>query len=487
MKSSVILHRTGSCILFTALLLVVTQTALSQTPPPAWSFTKYFKFNIENILVNTTAPGAWNVKIIFSVTNPNPGPGVPNNTWNIKSDLPFQSPGGSVTMDIGWDPREFTNTGAVPVAGTPSLVPRLTALDPVVTTSLGTGAAYPIQIRNLVSPVVPPGANACASTAECPGVASLTNRFWIQRSVSPLGFMRAVTAGRVGMEGHPVCNGLPGCPTTIAPFASIPVRSAVADFSFAATATPTSTMIADPRRPIVDFDSKCKVCHNGSTLSGNGTLIPRLSLHGNNRNENLKLCVICHNSDQTDVPFRLLTSDPRTSGPETPVDFKRMVHAIHAGGFRKTPWIIIGFNTSINDYSPVRFPRELRNCLNCHVEVNGKGTFELPLNSAVLGTTVNTRSVYAVPPGSNRTIDVNPFNDLKITPIAAACSGCHDESEVRSHMIQTGGASFSTLQQNIGSTVIERCVGCHGPGKEKDVRRVHEVGTSGTSPDDHEK
>jgi len=463
-------------------ILVVAQTASGQTPPPAWAFTKYFQYNIENILVNTTAPGVWNVKVIFSVTNPNPDAIVPNDTWNIKTDAPFQSAGGSVTIDIGWDSAEFTNTGSVPV-GTPSLVPRLTALDPVVTTSLGTGAAYPIQIRNLVSPTV--GANACASLSDCPGVVSLSNRFWIARSVSPLQFMQAVTTGRIGMEGHPVCSGLPGCPTTIAPFANIPVRSATQDVSLLAAATPMPAMIANPRRPIVDFQTKCKNCHNGSTLSGDGTLIPRLSLHGNNRNENLELCVICHAPNQTDMPYRVITSDPRTSGPETPVDFKRMIHAIHAGDFRQTPWVIIGRNTSINDYSSVSFPAKLRNCLNCHIDVNGKGTFELPLQSTVLGTTVNTDSVYAVAPGSNRTIDVNPFNDLKITPIAAACSGCHDKSEVRSHMIRTGGASFSTLQQNIGLTVNERCASCHGPGKTEDVRKAHEIGRSSSSDDDH--
>ena len=42
-------------------------------------------------------------------------------------------------------------------------------------------------------------------------------------------------------------------------------------------------------------------------------------------------------------------------------------------------------------------------------------------------------------------------------------------------MIRTGGASFATQQQNIGVTVKERCASCHGPGKEKDVRRVHEI------------
>jgi OmcA/MtrC family decaheme c-type cytochrome len=76
---------------------------------------------------------------------------------------------------------------------------------------------------------------------------------------------------------------------------------------------------------------------------------------------------------------------------------------------------------------------------------------------------------------------VNPANDLKITPTAAACSACHDNSEVRSHMIRTGGASFATTQDKIGTTVKERCAGCHGPGKDKDVRKVHELGSSSSS------
>ena len=113
-----------------------------------------------------------------------------------------------------------------------------------------------------------------------------------------------------------------------------------------------------------------------------------------------------------------------------------------------SPFVVIGFNTSIIDFSSVRFPKSLRNCLNCHLDSNGKDT---------LGREPHYRC--------------EPFNDLKITPAAAVCSACHDGQEVRSHMTNTGGASFATLQQNIGATVNERCAACHGPGKEEDVRR----------------
>ncbi|HEY5308603.1 MAG TPA: hypothetical protein VIK97_08855, partial [Casimicrobiaceae bacterium] len=99
-----------------------------------------------------------------------------------------------------------------------------------------------------------------------------------------------------------------------------------------------------------------------------------------------------------------------------------------------------------------------------------------PLRAGVLGTTTQTKSAYLTVP---RSIDADPTNDVKISPIAAVCSSCHDKTEVKAHMVRTGGASFATTQAAIGTTVRERCASCHGPGKEEDVRRVHEIrGTS---------
>jgi len=462
MKTSSLIRGIMQCTLLSAALMFASQNASSQTPAPAWGQAQYFKYNIENVLVNKTAiAGQWNVKVVFSVTDPTTGL-----AWNIWEALPYQSVGAGLTIDIGWDSTEFSNTGSVN-----------SQLTSVTTTVLGTGAAMPVQLRNLnnnreplAKPPTPGKAKPCLTTAQCPDPApSLGNRFYVEQLVTPVTFGQTVAKGRVGMEGHPVCNGLSGCPSAIAPFANIPVRSATADFAFLDTGTPTVTKVADPRRPVVDFETKCKTCHNDKSLDRNGLPIPRLSLHGGNRNENLKLCVMCHNPNQTDVPYR-------TSGPETPLDFKTMIHSIHSAGFREQPFIVIGFGASINDFSDIRFPATLSNCLNCHVQLpGGKGTFELPLASSVLGTTVKTGSTYAVPAGGLRTISVDPADDLKITPTAATCSGCHDKAEVRSHMIKTGGASFSTLQQNIGVTVKERCASCHGPGKEKDVSRVHEI------------
>ncbi len=474
MSNPVILRTLSRCLLLAVSLMLVSPAARSQ----AWGAVGFFKYNIENVTVVPGAPGTWTVKAIFSVTR-----GDTDETWDIQNALPFKSQGASLTLDIGWDPAEFTNTGSANPL-----------LSPIVTTGLGTGAAVPLQIRNLQTT----GATRCGSDAECPGVSSLANRFWVARTVTPVGFMSPVKAGRVALEGKPVCNGIPGyaCPAAAPPpappYLNVPVPSAVASFAFTATES-LAAIIPDPRRPIVDI-SKCHQCHDGNRHGD--TVVPRLSLHGNNRTENLGLCVVCHNANQTDVPYRYLTSgttaDPRISGPEVPIDFKVMVHSIHAGGFRESPYVVVGFNSSVNDFSDVRFPRALRDCTSCHIDAGGKGTFELPLGSTVLGTTVKTNSVYQVPLStpvapSYRSINVNPFDDVKISPIAAVCSSCHDKREVKSHMIRTGGASFATTQAAIGKTVTERCANCHGPGREKDVRKAHEIrGDSGDGDHRHD-
>lgn len=443
--------RTALLILLAALVGPLPERVDAQ----AWDATRYFRYNIENVVATRATPSNWTIRVIFSVTDPTTTPPV---AWNINTALPFQTVGATLTLDIAWDPsNEFTNTGSANPA-----------LAPVVGTALGVGAAIPVQVRNLHLG----GSSPCLNNQDCPGIKDLTNRYWVAKTVTPVfAFGKTVIAGRVAIEGRPVCNGVAGCPA-VAPFPIIPVKSATANFAFTSAGAATA-IIPTPRRPVVDI-ARCKQCHDGNQHGD--TVVPRLSLHGGNRNENLGLCMMCHNPNQTDVPFRFAsTTDPRIGGPEVPVDFKTMIHSIHAGRFRKTPFVVVGFNSSVNDFSGVRFPSSLRNCLNCHLEIGGKGTFELPLKPQVLGTTISTGSIYNVPAGSARTINVDPANDVKISPTAAVCSSCHDGSDARAHMVRTGGASFNTTQQAIGVTVRERCASCHGQGMKEDVRKVHEI------------
>ena len=463
------LRRIGRAL---AVAAIVTGTGHASAQVDLWEAATHFQYNIERVGVTAlaTTPTSYSVKVVFSVTNPIES-GVP---WDIKNANPFQSPGAQLTLDIGWDPgSDFVNWGAT--FGKPPL------------TTLGDAAAFPVRLPGLTSKTLTTATECTPS--DCPGVTGL-HRYFAVATVTPLPFGTtspppSVKFGRVVLEGRPVCNGLSWVtcpPPVVSPtpplltYANIPVTTAVKNFTFTPTGPLAAIVPTDPRRPIVDIN-KCKSCHDDKD-HGTG-VVPRLSLHGANRNENLAACVVCHNPSQTDVPYR-------TSGSEVSVDFKTMVHSIHAGGFRSTPFVVIGRNGSVNDFSDVRFPRELRDCTNCHVnDASGKGTFELPLRAGVLGSTINTKSTYlTTTPPTPRAIDVDPANDDRISPTAAVCSSCHDKAEVKSHMINTGRASFKTTQAAIGKTVVERCASCHGPGKSEDVRKAHEIGSGGSSSSD---
>ena len=80
-----------------------------------------------------------------------------------------------------------------------------------------------------------------------------------------------------------------------------------------------------------------------------------LSAHGGSR-QDVKLCVTCH--------------QPQTVDPDTgnTVDMKVMVHKIHRGEFLPsveagTPYVIIGNQQSVHDFSNVVFPQDIRNCV----------------------------------------------------------------------------------------------------------------------------
>jgi OmcA/MtrC family decaheme c-type cytochrome len=396
-----------------AMAFAVASPSVQGQVPLAWDATQYFHYNIENVEFD---PGTRVVTVMFSVSNPQKD----NELWDIQHDVPFTaSPAFSrLAIDIGWDTSDYTNTGS-----TGEDLDR-------VPFGMGTAAATPISIDalRLATPLPSPLDRVYVVTAALPKQAAHT--------------------GVVVMEGHPAW------PVDDAgTLARVPVKTEVRYFSI------TGAQVA--RREVVDLQ-KCQACHNGGTREG--VTIPRLSLHGANRNEELRACVVCHNPNQTDIAYR-------ESGAEVSLDFKRMVHAIHGTKRRKTPLVIVGFRGSINDFSHIKFPAEVKNCLVCHIEERGKGTFELPLESNVLGSTIDTGSV----PGVD--VDVDPSNDARITPTAAVCSSCHDSKSAISHMSRRrSGGGFGVLQLEIDLGIVrERCVDCHGPGRDKDVRKVHSV------------
>lgn len=256
---------------------------------------------------------------------------------------------------------------------------------------------------------------------------------------------------RVMMDGHPAGN-----VTNVAAFTDrLPVKSIFKDVAV------SGSVVA--RRTVVDV-AKCNVCHD------------TLSLHGNNRSDEIGVCVVCHNANATDAGRRPKTAGTLTVGVdgklEESIDLKTMIHAIHAGqsdkgGMRTKGLTVYGFGGSVNDFSSVVFPGKLNDCGNCHVGVTYglTGSWTAPVQNKILGTTVSTAASAT-----------DASDNLRMSPTVAVCASCHDGVAARAHMQDPGsGGNFSATQAALQAATAEGCVLCHGDGKVFDVKTVHGV------------
>jgi len=222
-----------------------------------------------------------------------------------------------------------------------------------------------------------------------------------------------------------------------------------------------------PRRPTVEND-KCNQCHD------------QVSFHGGSRSGEYGVCILCHNPNNTDIAQRTGGPVPPDGKIEESIDFKRMIHGIHAGaqtdyadlpayGFREKGLVVYGFNNSVHDYSHTRFPGILNDCETCH-EPGAyllSGLWASPTANGILSSTVSTDPLTTDPTW------VDHADDLNISPTAAVCSACHDSDVAKAHMVVPGGAVFDQTQGVIDGGVIETCSVCHGPGRSFDVEVVH--------------
>lgn len=165
--------------------------------------------------------------------------------------------------------------------------------------------------------------------------------------------------------------------------------------------------------------ANCNQCHDP------------LMAHGGSR-QDVKLCVLCHS--------------PQSSDAETgnTVDFKVMIHKIHMGADLPSvqagqPYQIWGFNNSVNDFSTVVFPQDIRNCgPSCH---EGKTPANMPAQGYAWYT----------------------------FPSRAACGSCHDDVNFATGAGHPGGPQASDAA----------CSKCHIPvsGQEYDasIQGAHTV------------
>ncbi len=155
-----------------------------------------------------------------------------------------------------------------------------------------------------------------------------------------------------------------------------------------------------------------------------------LAFHGGSRRE-VKLCVLCHNPQ---------TIDPDTGESQ---DLAVLIHKIHRGENLPSvkagkPYIIIGHNQSVNDYSEVVYPQDIRNCDNCHEGTGAAST--KPSQSHIW---------YA-------------------NPTMNACGACHDDINWT-----TGAGHAAGPQAN-----NDACATCHqpeGPEFGPSVKGAHTI------------
>lgn len=362
-----------------------------------------FKVNI--ISVSNTGPGEYPV-VNFSVTNPVSG----DSAYDVLAGPEFTAPARFV-MGLAWDTDEYNNIG-----------------------NGGSNASY--MATNVSS----------KSMANGDGTFTLISDYAIpDGSVAP--FVAATGSGSIIFEGHLNKN--------VATDGSEDYRTVPLTFAIKSFSIDESDGMANERRQVVSIE-KCNSCH---FIKVN---------HGGNRANDTQGCVACHNPRNTDRPVRAIRENNGSALPvdgkrEETIDFKVLIHALHASSFREQPIEIVGYGGySIHEFSEehVQFPGHINDCTNCHVG----DSYSLPLDSSVLATTIDTGADSA-----------DPADDTMVTPITAVCSSCHDGAMAASHMIQNGGDFTATAASISSGASTETCVVCHGEGRNADLSVSHQL------------
>ena len=397
--------------------------------------------------------------VTFSVTDPTGATtheyGDHYNVVTATTTDPEYAAGSAARLNVlfGWDTRDYTNEGGT--GGRPARTDSVNVLTSTAVTD------------NLDGTFTLDGALVTPDPVVIPANASLSV---------------AIGSGAVALEGRAAANDGTGDYSV-----RVPVNSEVAYFA-------VNDSTPQPRRQVVDATTKCDRCHDV------------LSFHGGSRNNNGQLCVMCHNPSNTDVnsrpkdgatglPDATATIDGKT---EESIDFKRLIHGIHAAsagnfdgtdahGFREQGLVIGG--TASHDYSNLRFPGVLSKCETCHLpdtytladrSASGGGNWELPAMNGIRGSTSHSYPTAAGDGSDFAAKLADQSEDWKFSPIASACSACHDGTLSQQHMMGNGaimgGAGSEQLVQE-GN--VESCPVCHGPGRLLDVKLVHDEAFAG--------
>jgi OmcA/MtrC family decaheme c-type cytochrome len=253
------------------------------------------------------------------------------------------------------------------------------------------------------------------------------------------------------------------------------------------------TVTGDTARRTVVASAKCSNCHEW--FEG----------HGGNRVYETQVCVMCHvpglatsgrgiDKDLTTYAFspadvKKLTDwnfdktlpNAALNFPVTTNNFKDMIHGIHAGRDRVTPFNDVRDSGSrgitLLDLRRMDFPGKLNNCESCHVT----GTYSNVSVNAIVSTYESIDSIYAgaiaaipstaTPAMAKTSLNTHNITDKVTSPYTASCVSCHDALPAQAHMRLNGGQI--QVARNLITPFNESCVTCHGTGRDKDVAVVH--------------
>ena len=255
------------------------------------------------------------------------------------------------------------------------------------------------------------------------------------------------------------------------------------------------------RRKVVDPD-KCSNCHE------------LLELHGGSRVYQTQVCVMCHLPAKatsgrgiSDTVWDTYVAAGRLSAADDKIlaewgfnkalanralqfpvitnNFKDMIHGLHSGRDRVTPFMDARDRTpsaiTLLDFKRMDFPGKRNNCETCHIA----GTYNNVSANALASTYESIDAAYAAATTAGTATTalaktaLNQANtDDKVTSqFAAACISCHDSAAAQGHVGTQGGmiqVTRSVFQTNIATPGKgEACATCHGAGKAEDITVVH--------------
>jgi len=225
-----------------------------------------------------------------------------------------------------------------------------------------------------------------------------------------------------------------------------------------ATMSPTRAFavtdtVAQPRRQIID-SAKCNACHYDLTFHGGGR-------------RGGEYCVMCHNPENANNE-RISRFESSTVLAES-VDFRVMIHKIHAGEELSQPYFLGAFPApsvsnpagTQHNFGEVRYPRSRSECVACHLP----GTFSLPASQGRAQSILQEITCTEDPAADADAYCTSPnwvvTQTYRLPPETSVCTSCHDQPHVAVH----------AMLNSIGGA--EACATCHGPGKSHDVEVVH--------------